>query len=156
MFSYTKLTGLVVRAVALTLVFTVAACDGSEDLSDAELIVGSWDLSGVVDGAGDQMASFNQNYSSFAATFNSDGSVTIVLVPTGTAPDVNINATYTIDEANGTVGITTTVSGLLVTIPFTYDFTDEDTLELTASAALLGQVLQTSLSGTATVTLTRD
>ncbi len=139
----------------VALLMTVSACDSDEDLTDAELVVGAWDLSALSDGAGNQLATFAMNYTSFTGTFESNGNVTIVLISADADPDVNISGTYAVDEAMGSIGITTNVGGTLITIPFSYSFTDDDTLVLNTSALLLGQVLQTSLTGNASVTLTR-
>lgn len=150
---WSRNAALAVGVVALLM--TVSACDSDEDLTDAELVVGAWDLSALSDGNGDQIATFNQNYTSFTGTFETNGDVAIDLISADADPDVNITGTYTVDEALGSIGITTSVGGTLVTLPFTYSFTNDDTLVLNTSALLLSQVLQTSLTGSASVTLSR-
>lgn len=148
----------VVLAALVLFAFTWTACDGDGDgdLTDAELIVGSWGLAAVTDSNGDQLATFNANYSDFDASFDAAGNVTIALESATANPDIGVAGTYAVDESAGSLGITTVVSGTPITIPFSYNFDDDDTIELSANALLLGQVLQTSLTGTATVTLARQ
>lgn len=148
----------VVVAALVLFAFTWTACDGDGDsgLSDAELLVGSWGLAAVTDSNGDQLATFNTNFSDFDASFDASGNVTIALESATSGPDINVVGTYAVDESAGSIGLTTLVSGTPITIPFSYNFEDDDTVELSANALLLGQVLQTSLTGTATVTLARQ
>lgn len=150
-----RIQRLMTTMLAFVLVFMYAACDneGGDDTSDAERIVGSWDLAGVEDESGDRTADFAATFQSFDATFNADGTVNLVLDRTDpNDDDVNLLATYAVDETAMTVTLTVQT----LAIPFSYEFVSDDTVELTASATLMNLVFQTTLQGQSTITLQRD
>jgi hypothetical protein len=165
----TKRSTYLLRVAALALLFSVAACDndGDGDVDEADLLVGSWSLTGVTDtptpgDTRDRIADFNATFASFMGTFTSsvtadrDGTMRLQLDrvdPLGT--DVDITADYELDQNAGTLTLTVNPGTGPVAIPFAYEFVNDDELNLTTGAALMNAVFGTTLVGESTMTLER-
>lgn len=127
--------------VAALFALTSMGCDSNEDeLSDAEIFVGTWTLVGLSDDEGDKLAVFQQVANGFTATLNSDNTFH-VLVDYANQDDLELQGTYTVTEATRTLVLST--AGL--NPPFDYEIENENRIILSANAAIVNALFETNV-----------
>lgn len=133
---------LFVPFVALVLLVAAAGCDSTEneDLTDAEILIGSWTVVEVRDEEGDKTDVFEQGVQAFSATLTAGGEYTLVVdFVDPDRQDVPLAGTYTVDE--GPNSLTLDVGPQV--IPFTYDIESEDRIELSVSDQFIEPIFGT-------------
>ena len=145
---------LPVFVVALLLGLASIGCDSNEDdLTDAEILLGTWTLVQLTDDEGDKTAAFAQLANSFEATLNNDDTYEINVdykAETGRDPLV-ILGTYEVKEGDKTLEISTPLGQ---DIPFLYDIEEEDRVQLAANAQFINALFNaTSYVGTVEITI---
>jgi hypothetical protein len=147
--------------VAVVLAFAAAACDSNEeDLSDLEILVGSWTVVEVSDTEGDKTAIFEEGVQNFTATLNVDGSYSMLLDFVEPArPDIPLQGDYILHEGPNELELHATLLGNPVVLPFEYRIETEDRVDLLISDELVEPVFGTqpdTYVGTITFTIARD
>lgn len=131
---------LSVLLLGVLVALTSIGCDSNEDdLSDAEIFIGTWTLVGLSDDEGDKLALFGQVANGFTATLNSDNTFH-VLVDYIAEDDLEIDGTYTVTEGVRTLVLST--AGL--NPPFDYEIENENRIVLSANAAIVNALFQTT------------
>ncbi len=158
------------RKLSVFIVFAalvVAGCDSSSNNGDSEsqsvvqkLSSRSWSLTGVSDADGDQFSSFSAAFTSVTVTFTAT-TFTIGVVAVDPAGNTTITGDYSLDEAAKRLTLSAEVAGIgTVPLVFTYNFKNNDTVvDFTADATtstLLNTLFGTTLTGNATLTLSRS
>lgn len=152
------------RLSALLLVlffgFIGIGCDSnsSDETSVADLLADGWTLTSLFDAEGDQSAVFAAGFDAVDITFTENGNFTIDVDSKLPGEDQTIDGTWTVNETQNKLTLTTLFSGIPIGLEFTYAFDGDDVLELTASSAtsvLLNQLLGTTLQGTVSFTVAR-
>ncbi len=141
---------------ALLLALVAVGCDSAEeDLTDAEIFVGSWTVVAVSDSEGDKTDVFSEGVSSFSATINDDGTYSLVVsfVDPDRSP-VALAGDYTVDEG----GENLMLSAGAQQLNFMYDIRSENRIDLSLPAAVVAAVFGTqpdTYSDTVTFTVDR-
>ncbi len=137
-------------------------CDsnGDEDMSIADLIADGWMLTAVSDSEGDQTVAFAEGFDGVEITFTESGDFSIFVDSNQPGEDNTITGTWSVNESQNSLTLTTTFSGIPINLVFSYAFSGDDILELTAASStsvLLGQLFTgSSLQGTITITVARS
>ncbi len=146
--------------VLLMGVFSVGCDSDSNNMSDMDQIVGTWALTNVTDANGSALAAFGAAFSSVVLTNAANGSFTMNVTPSAQNPAVipPITGTFSVNESTSvfTLNVTSPVPAPLA---FTYAFSTEDTVDLTAGATtsvLLNTLFGTTLQSPAVITITRQ
>ena len=142
------------------IVFT--ACDsdsnGDDSMSDTEMFVGTWAVSGLTDASGDRSAGLVESYNSVLITLGSDASVTMAVDAKVPEASLTATGTYVVDETGMTMTATLEVLGQPTPLTFAYMFHDDDMLHLTpvpSTTILLGVLFQTQYTDPVEFTFTR-
>ena len=149
--------GSVLLLLALLLPFGVA-CDSADTvLLNKAFVVGSWELDGVRDDAGDRTAIVRTAVTELLITFSQDDTFLLGIryTPIVDQPDQELAGTYAV-SATGQIVLTS--SG--VAVPFTAAIRGDDTMELSAPAALVALIIAAAnvdlgLTGTVILTMER-
>lgn len=142
--------------VALLFAVFAIGCDSNDDeLSDSERFIGDWEIAAVADSDGDQTAAFEAGFNSVAVEFTDTGTFTLTADPVQ-GDDVVLEGPYNVNESANQVTVTISFGGQNIPLSLPYDFDGDDTVTLSALAAILNPLLGTSLTGTAVITLERD
>jgi len=150
-------TFLLVVAVAIM----NAGCDSNNNdtQSVSDLLADGWTLTSVQDSEGDQTAVFLAGFNSVDATFTQSGDFTIDVDSKVDTGDTSVSGTWSVNESQNRLTLTTTFSGIPINLQFTYTFNGDNEITLTADSAtsqLLNALLGTTLQGTITITIVRD
>jgi hypothetical protein len=142
------------------IVFT--ACDsdsnGDDSMSDTEMFVGTWAVSGLTDASGDRSAGLVESYNSVLITLGSDASVTMAVDAKVPEASLTATGTHVVDETGMTMTATLEVLGQPTPLTFAYMFHDDDMLHLTpvpSTTILLGVLFQTQYTDPVEFTFTR-
>lgn len=123
--------------LGLFVALSFVGCDSNEDdLTDAEIFVGSWTLVSISDAEGDQTQGFAGLAESLDITFAADGEFTLLLDyrEDSGRPDVPLQGTYELNEG---------ANSLVLNIadgpspPFSYDIENEDEISLSSQAEIV-------------------
>ncbi len=132
-----------VRVFMLALLVAVAAvgCDTTEEdeLTDAEIFVGSWTVVEVSDDDGDKTSVFAQGVSDFSAIINAD---TYSLLVSFVDPDrqpVALSGDYTVNEGGNNLILEAGPQQL----SFSYDIQSENRIRLTLPEAVVRDIFGT-------------
>ncbi|MDZ4699559.1 MAG: hypothetical protein SH809_07630 [Rhodothermales bacterium] len=141
------------------LVFVAVGCDGTEDTSDLEQFIGTWELTGASDEEGDKTAVFSQ-LGTLTLSLEEEGSHALTVdIVAPEEEDVSLAGTYTVNEATRQLLLAVTFSGVPFSLGFDYVIEDADTIVLTADStvlvALLGAEAGSLLTGDVTLTIER-
>ena len=143
------------------IVFT--ACDsdsngGDDSMSDTEMLVGTWAVSGLTDASGDRSAGLVESYNSVLITLGADASVTMAVDAKVPEASLTATGTHVVDETGMTMTATLEVLGQPTPLTFAYMFHDDDMLHLTpvpSTTILLGVLFQTQYTDPVEFTFTR-
>jgi hypothetical protein len=142
------------------IVFT--ACDsdsnGDDSMSDTEMFVGTWAVSGLTDASGDRSAGLVESYNSVLITLGADASVTMAVDAKVPEASLTATGTHVVDETGMTMTATLEVLGQPTPLTFAYMFHDDDMLHLTpvpSTTILLGVLFQTQYTDPVEFTFTR-
>jgi hypothetical protein len=142
------------------IVFT--ACDsdsnGDDSMSDTEMLVGTWAVSGLTDASGDRSAGLVESYNSVLITLGSDASVTMAVDAKVPEASLTATGTHVVDETGMTMTATLEVLGQPTPLTFAYMFHGDDMLHLTpvpSTTILLGVLFQTQYTDPVEFTFTR-
>lgn len=146
---------LPVFVFALLLAIAATGCDSEEDLTESEILVGSWTVVEVSDDEGDKTQVFEQGIDDFSATLRADGTYSLsVDYVDPQRPSTNLQGTYTVDEGGNDL--------ILVAGPnqlsFDYDIESENRIHLSIPEPIVQGVFQTdpdTYAGTITFTVER-
>jgi len=142
------------------IVFT--ACDsdsnGDDSMSDTEMLVGTWAVSGLTDASGDRSAGLVESYNSVLITLGADASVRMAVDAKVPEASLTATGTHVVDETGMTMTATLEVLGQPTPLTFAYMFHDDDMLHLTpvpSTTILLGVLFQTQYTDPVEFTFTR-
>jgi hypothetical protein len=142
------------------IVFT--ACDsgsnGDDSMSDTEMFVGTWAVSGLTDASGDRSAGLVESYNSVLITLGADASVRMAVDAKVPEASLTATGTHVVDETGMTMTATLEVLGQPTPLTFAYMFHDDDMLHLTpvpSTTILLGVLFQTQYTDPVEFTFTR-
>ena len=126
---------LPVFVVALLFGLVSIGCDSNEDdLTDAEIFIGSWTVVEVNDEEGDKTDVFQEGVQDFNATINADGTYSLVVdFVDPQRPDVPLQGTYVVDEGGKTIRLN---AGPQV-LSFEYDIESEDRIDLSVNEVIV-------------------
>jgi hypothetical protein len=137
-------------------------CDSSDNMSDADKLVGTWALTNVSDSQGSALAAFAAAFSSVVLVNSNTGSFNMTVTLSAQNPaDITpppVIGTYTVNESTNTFTLNVT-SPAPAPLAFTYSFTSDDVIDLTAGATtsvLLNTLFGTTLQAPAVITITRQ
>jgi hypothetical protein len=143
------------------LAFSSAGCDsgGSNNDSVSDKITGNWMLTSIADDEGDKTAVFTTGYNGIDISFASSMNFTIDVDAKVDAGDQTITGTWSVNETQSKISLAASFSGLPVTLDFSYVFSGDDVITLTAggnTSVLLNTLLGTTLQGSIELTLARS
>lgn len=150
---------LPVFVLALLLGLAAVGCDSNEDdESDADRIMGTWNLVSIADDVEDQTAGFAGLANGLKVTFNGDGTFILNLdyKDDSGRDDVQLPGTYSINESSQE--LTLSVPILQSELLFDYDFDSDDQISLSAAAPFINAVFNptTDYVGTVDIVVRRD
>ena len=145
----------------------VVGCDSSDDDEDnvdmpaSELFVGDWGVTSAADleGTRDQTSVIVDQGSLNIAFDDAEMFVLTFDFTDESEEDLVAEGPYTVSESSTTVSLQVSLNGLSLSLPFTYRFIDNDTVELTTTdasiAATIGLLLGATLEGNAVLVMGR-
>jgi hypothetical protein len=124
---------LPVFLLALFVALTSIGCDSNEDddLTDAEIFIGTWTVVEIHDDEGDKTSIFEEGVNNFSATLNTDNTYSLIVNfvdPQRT--DIQLSGTYTIEPGDMLILRANLGAGELP-ILFQYDIDSENRIDLT-------------------------
>lgn len=148
----------------LAIGFAGSGCDSNDSDDDSsmsvtERLTGNWNLTGVTDADGDQMATFATGFNSVVVSFTQAGTFTIAIDSKIEGGDDLISGNYSVIESTNTLTLTAEVAGQAVPLTFSYafenNFTQATFSALGATSVLMNALLDTTLTGTIALILTK-
>lgn len=139
---------LLYSTLAVLVLVSFVGCDSDDDdeTTDADLFIGTWAATGVVDAEGNQTASFAQDVNSFTVTFVNNTEYDLNVDFADDRTDISVdNSTYSVSEANSTLSLTipSPPAPQAINLPLGYTFSDNnDTVTLRVEGGLL-QIVNT-------------
>lgn len=125
---------LPVFVFALVLAVAAMGCDSEDDLTDAEILVGSWTVVEVADDEGDKTDVFQQGVEEFSASLRADGTYELTIdYVDPQRPTVPLQGTYDLDEGANSLELFASLPTGDVNLPFTYDIESENEVDLSIS-----------------------
>jgi len=142
------------------LALSSTGCDsgGNNEDSVSDKITGNWMLTSISDDEGDKTAVFTTGYNGIDISFESSMNFTIDVDAKVDAGDQTISGTWSVNETQSKLTLSASLSGLPVALDFTYAFSGDDVITLTAggnTSVLLNTLLGTTLQGSIELTLAR-
>ncbi len=140
----------------LTLLFISTGCDSTTPTSDTDRVVGVWEAVGIADTNQDYTALLLDDFHQVTFTFADEGAFVWNQDGVDDIDDEIIQGTYSVREADDELNITLAdPSGFQFPLPFTYSFSDDNTLLLRLPAARFNELTGDNFAGTMQFTFQR-
>ena len=149
---------LPVFILALLLAVAAVGCDSNDDENnDAELFVDTWALTSISDDTGNQTDGFANLANSLTVDLEEDSTFTLLLdyKEDSGRQDLQLAGSYEVKPDAQSLELTLPTTQ---TLPFDYDFEDENVVVLTANDDLVNPIFNpvTPYEGTVTVVIERQ
>ena len=136
---------LPVFLLALFVALTSIGCDSNDDdLTDAEIFIGTWTVVEVRDSEGDKTSEFDEGVNNFSATLNTDNTYSLIvdfLDPERT--DIPLTGTYTFEPGSDDLILNVNFGGGEIPLHFRYEIESENQIELSISETFVELIFGT-------------
>lgn len=144
--------------IVLALLFGVGCDSGSDESSDVERFLGTWQAVSVKDSAGDKTAEFQTEINSVVVLLRTDNTyrLDVDYRESSNQADVTLEGDYSLQADGQALLLDIGFGGSVIQVEMIYRFVNDQTVELEGDALLVNAVVGSDLfTGRVTLTIAR-